>query len=170
MTTTRGRPGRTRFALLGLLLAVVMPATYAQQPMGPRGPGAPMPMHGGPGAQRGGLEPLLPPFIALSGDQEDKLFELRHGQEPAMRKQMKELHDAHAQLRMVALADNYDEARARQAATRVSQASTELALMRARLQHAAFALLTPDQRKRLEQCKPGADGAPPPAECMGPPR
>ena len=126
---------------------------------------------GGPaGAEgrRGGHDgPLLPPFIRLTEQQQDKLFELRHAQEPALHTQFKELRAAHEQLRTLAQADSYDEARAKQIALRAAQASTEIDLMHARLQHAAFALLTPEQRKRFDECKPGAD-ATPARGCMPP--
>lgn len=64
----------------------------------------------------------------------------------------------------------YDEARARQVAAQAAQASGELASTHARLPHAAFLLLSPEQRKRMDQCKPGTEGAPPPSGCFGPPR
>lgn len=147
------------------LLAPVAGVLAAAPPMPQGGPGA-MP-RGGPEGLRG-EPPLLPPFIRLTSEQEDKLFEMRHAQEPALRATTKTLHSAHAQLFSLALADTYDEARAKELAARAAQASGELALMRARLQHAAFTLLTPEQRKRLEQCRPGADGAPA-RDCMPPP-
>ncbi len=192
MTTSRGRRFAAVLGAAGITLVCAVPAAFAMQPepqmmfesgalvgaapvggmMGGPLPGMrgdPEPMRGEPDGRRGGPPPLLPPFIRLSSEQQDKLFELRHAQEPAVRAQMKELHSAHAQLHALALADTYDEARARQIATRAAQANSEVALLHARLQHAAFLLLTPEQRKRLEQCKPGSDGAPP-AECPAPPR
>jgi Spy/CpxP family protein refolding chaperone len=81
---------------------------------------------------------------------------------------MKELRRADIQLRTLALADNYDEARARQIATKAAQARTEIDMLHAGLQHAVFALLTPEQRKRLDECRPAAAGAPPPPSCVSP--
>jgi len=121
---------------------------------------------GGPGMERGGLS-LVPPFIQLTEQQQDKVFELRHAQEPSLRAQFKELRDVHTQLRTLALADNYDETRAKQLVARAAQASGEIELMHTRLQHAVFALLTPEQRKRIDECKPGTDGLPP-RGCMPP--
>ena len=115
----------------------------------------------GAGSDGPGRQELLPAFIRLSDQQQDKLFELRHAQAPAVRAQFKELRSAHEQLRALALADSYDEARARQVVARVAQANSEIELMHARMQHAAFALLTAEQRKRLDECKPGAEGVPP---------
>jgi len=115
----------------------------------------------GAGSDGPGQPRLLPWFIQLSDQQQDKLFELRHAQAPALRAQFKELRSAHDQLRALALADSYDEARARQVVARVAQANSEIELMHARMQHAAFALLTAEQRKRLDECKPGAEGVPP---------
>jgi Spy/CpxP family protein refolding chaperone len=133
--------------------------------------GVPGPRDGPRGEQRGahGGPHLLPPFIRLSEQQQDKLFELRHAQQPALRIQFKELRNAHEQLRVLALADNYDETRAKQIVARALQASGEIEMMHARLQHAAFALLTPEQRKRIDECKPGAEGSAP-RGCMPPPR
>jgi Spy/CpxP family protein refolding chaperone len=174
--------------VLSVGLAVVAPASRALQPepemtelmvaadvdaatagpaagamMGARAYGSPGEFvpggHGGPGGS--GRPGLLPPFIHLSEQQQDKLFDLRHAQEPALRAQFKELRSAHEQLRALALADNFDETHAKQVITRVVQAESEIELMHARLQHAAFALLTPEQRKRLDECKPGAEGVPP---------
>lgn len=192
MTTRKAFRFAASAAALGAVLMIALPAVHAMQPepqmMFETGTavgtapvagmmGAPLAMRGGPGGMhgggpegmRGGPPPLLPPFIRLTSEQQDKLFELRHAQEPAQRAQMKELQSAHAQLRTLALADPYDEARVRQAVARASQASGELALMHARLQHSAFLLLTAEQRTRLQQCKPGNDGAPP-QECFAPPR
>ena len=115
------------------------------------------------GSARGAM--LLLPYIRLSEQQEDKLFELRHAHEAAVRAQLKELRGARAELRTLALADSYDEARARQVAARAAQASSEIDLLHARLQHAAFTLLTPEQRRRIDECKPYGAGAPP-SECV----
>lgn len=180
-------PRQVAMLVVSIVLAAAAPASRALQPepelmadidggataapmaaiggrFGP--PGGPAGVEGGrPDGRRG--PPLLPPFIRLNEQQQDKLFELRHAQEPALRTQFKELHNAHEQLRTLALADSYDEARAKQIALRAAQASSEIDLMHARLQHAAFALLTPEQRKRFDECKPGAD-ATPARGCMPP--
>ena len=165
-------------SLIGAVCLVVAPATQALQPEPElmieadtgvvAGPAAGMMGDGfalrgphGDGERMHGAPPLLPPFIHLTEQQQDKLFELRHAQEPALRSQFKELHSAHAQLRTLAMADNYDEARAKQIVARVAQASSEIELIHVRMQHAAFALLTPEQRKRIDDCKPGAEGTPP---------
>lgn len=193
MTPRKDRRVIARVAVIGVMLAAAVPVAHALQleprmmfetgtgvgavPVAGMTGGSPAGMRGGPGAvqgggpegMRGGPPPLLPPFIRLSSAQQDRLFELRHAQEPALRAQMQELHSAHAQLHTLAMADVYDEASVRQVAARASQASGELALMHVRLRHAAFLLLTPEQRKRWEQCRPSTEGAPPP-ECLGPSR
>lgn len=171
---------------LGLLLAsgalaIVSPASHALQPEPQMmadmegasvgaGPLAAMAGfgHAGPhwaGRRRG--PPLLPPFIHLSDAQQDKLFELRHAQAPALRKQFKELRSAHEALRALALTDAYDETRARVVVARAAQADTEIEMLQVRLQHEAYALLTPAQRKRIDECKPDAEGMPP-RGCMPP--
>jgi Spy/CpxP family protein refolding chaperone len=170
---------------LGAALAVVAPVSHALQPepqmMIESGTGifaSPVAAltsgrfdsPGQAGDQRGdhGM-PLLPPFIRLSEQQQDKLFELRHAQEPALRMQLKELRSAHELLRAVAMNENYDETRARQVVARAAQASAEIDLIHARLQHAALALLTFEQRKHLDECQPDAEGMPV-RGCPPPPR
>ncbi|HTT11371.1 MAG TPA: Spy/CpxP family protein refolding chaperone [Burkholderiaceae bacterium] len=142
--------------------AAVPLAALAGDPGGPDRDGP----DGMEGWHRGGHRgSLLPPYIRLTEQQQDKLFDLRHAQAPALRAQFKELQKARAQLRALALADNYDEAQAKQIAARAAQARSEIDMMHVRLQHAAFAMLTPEQRKRIDECKPGADGMRP-RDCM----
>jgi periplasmic protein CpxP/Spy len=139
-----------------MLEADAGPADIAGAMMGgmARGP------HGGAGRMHAPPS-LLPPFIHLTDLQQDKLFELRYAQEPALHEQFKALRGAREQLHALALADGYDEARVRELAARIARASSEIELMHARMQHAAFALLTPDQRQRIDACKPGPEGMPP---------
>jgi Spy/CpxP family protein refolding chaperone len=101
---------------------------------------------------------LLLPFVRLSERQQDRLFELLNAHEPALRAQFEALASAQDELRALALAESFDEARVRPIVARAAQANSEIDLLHARLQHAALALLTPEQRRRLDECKPGAEG------------
>jgi len=140
-------------------------------PMGGPGPDGPM---GGP--MRGGMEGpmgahmgrhMLPPGVQLTEAQKDKMFELHHAQQPAMRALMKTIRKAHEELQSLVAADSFDEARARAVAASGAQAGTELALLHARTENAVYRLLTPEQRKLVEACRPNGATPPPPA-CMGP--
>jgi Spy/CpxP family protein refolding chaperone len=166
---------------MGVGLMAVAPAGHALQPepqlmleADSTAAAAPLAAFAGDGAGPPGMErwhgggrghSLLPPYVRLSEQQQDKLFDLRHAQEPAMRAQFKELRKARTELRTLALADNYDEAKAKQIVARAAQARSEIDMMHARLQHAAFAMLTPEQRKRMDDCKPAADGMRP-RDCL----
>jgi Spy/CpxP family protein refolding chaperone len=104
--------------------------------------------------------PLLPPFIHLTPQQQDRLLELRHAHEPALRAHRDQLRAARGELRAIALAHSYDATRARQAGARAAQASSAIESMNARLQNAVLALLTPEQRRQIDEDKPG-DASPP---------
>lgn len=106
-------------------------------------------------------QPLLPPSIRLSDRQQDRLFELRHAHEPALRAWLDQLRDARGELHSIALADQYDATRAKRAGARAAQASSAIESMQTRLQNAVLALLTPEQRSQMDEDKPGANSSPP---------
>jgi Spy/CpxP family protein refolding chaperone len=109
--------------------------------------------------------PLVPPLIHQTPQQQDRLLELRHAHEPALRAHLDQLRDARGELRAIALARSYDATRAKQAGARAVQASGAIESMNARLQNAVLALLTPEQRRLIDEDKPG--GGPPPG-CVTP--
>ncbi|MDX1376775.1 MAG: Spy/CpxP family protein refolding chaperone [Burkholderiales bacterium] len=89
--------------------------------------------------------------LDLSEAQRDQIFEIRHAQAPAMRAQMKTLHAARKDLRELALAPQYDAAKARASADALAGATSQLALMRIDTMRKVLAVLTPEQRKTLEE-------------------
>lgn len=109
----------------------------------PQGPGA------GPDAP--------PPYLrglTLSDDQQDRIFDLLHAQAPHMRQLARSLHKSRTQLLALGLSDKYDETAARGLIDASTGAEAELALLRARTDHAIMAVLTPEQRGQV------ASGAP----------
>lgn len=142
---------------------------------GPRGPGGPG-LARGPGATEGPgavEEGPMPPFLRgldLTETQRDRVFEIMHAQAPLMRQKARQARMAHEALRDLAMSAQYDEGRARALATEDAKAGADLALMRVRSEHEIFAVLTPDQRKTVQEMKarfdagPGRDrrGPPPP--------
>ncbi len=134
-------------------------------PMGPHGPRAfshPFGPGDGPGHFRGmGMGPewgAPPPFLAglsLTDDQQDKVFSILHAAAPAMHDQAKALRQAHAALRELNTAAQYDESRARALAETAARADSQLMLLRMRTEHDIYALLTPEQRKELEEHRHG---------------
>jgi protein CpxP len=89
--------------------------------------------------------------LDLSEAQRDQIFEIRHAQAPAMRAQMKALHAARKDLRELALAPQYDAAKAQAAADALAQATSQMALMRIDTMRKVLAVLTPEQRQTLDE-------------------
>lgn len=111
-----------------------------------QGAGADMPFARGSG---GGAALLR--GLRLDDAQHDRIFEIRHAQAPAMRTQIKALRTAREQLNAVSLSGNYDEARARSLAQAVGQAHAEIARLRADAMQAVYQVLTPEQRRQVDQ-------------------
>jgi protein CpxP len=122
---------------------------------GGHGPGAPGPeMPGGPfGAHFGGPFGGMPPLhgLKLSEAQQDKLFAIMHAQAPQRREHDKAIRKAAAQLRDLARADRFDDARAGAAARDLGQAITAESLLQARTEAQVLAVLTPEQRTQLRE-------------------
>ncbi len=150
--------------LSSLALGLPLPAR-AQMPPGPELP-PPQRLAGAdcrPGPFQG--EPL-PPFLAglgLSEAQQDKLFELMHGQARQRRELGKALARADAALAELGLSPAYDEARVRALAQRRAEALAELTLLQVRSEHQMYELLTPEQRQTLASRPPRREGPGPDA-------
>ena len=143
---------------------------------GPPPPGAP-----GPGGEMGpGMGPHMgfgpgpgigapPPFLAglhLTDEQQDKVFAIVYAAEPVMHEQTKALRKAHEALRDLNEADQFDEGKAKNLAEAAAKAESQLAVLRMRTEHQILALLTPDQKKQLDEHRQKAherDGGHPPA-------
>jgi Spy/CpxP family protein refolding chaperone len=145
--------------LIQLLLAgaMVLPlAASADEGMPPdgeraqHGPGFGGP-HGGIAGRHGGM-----PFlhgIDLSESQEDKLFQLMHGQAPYLREQQRAHEKAMRALHALGKAEKFDDAAAARLAQSAAQAQANLTLAHIRTHQRVLALLTPEQRKQLEERK-----------------
>lgn len=119
---------------------------------GGHGPGAPgpwMPPAGPFGGPFGGMPPLH--GLKLSEAQQDRLFAIMHAQAPQRREHDKAIRKAEAQLRELARADRFDDAKAGAAARDLGQAITADSLLQARTEAQVLAVLTPEQRTRLRE-------------------
>ena len=144
-------------AVLALPLLAMAGDMGADQPPtlpgehGPRGP-----EHGGP--DRGpGFGPGRPPFfrgLELSEAQEDKIFDILHAEAPYLREQFKAAAKAREALRALAVADQYDDAKAAALAKDAATAEANIALQHVRTQQKLLAVLTPEQRKQQAEEKP----------------
>lgn len=148
MTIVHHRNIRRLLAAASVALAI--PLGAAAFPGGPDGhPGCgSFAGRGGPGM--GGE--TMPPHLRglnLSEAQRDKIFEIMHAQAPLMREKAKAVRKAEDDLRALAAADDYSDAKARTLADTAAKAISEMSLARARAERQVFETLTPEQRRQL---------------------
>jgi len=129
------------------------PMRHGPRHMGSQGPG----MHGGEGHEHflRGLD--------LTEAQRDKIFELRHAQEPVLREKGKAAAKAHEEFHRLMSAENYDAAKVKAAADAHAKAMSEMMVQKAQLHAQIRALLTPEQKKRFDEHQSGRAGAMGPA-------
>lgn len=151
------------------------PPPGAPGPRGEMGPGVGphmgpyMGLGPGPGPGMGPGFGAPPPFLAglhLTDEQQDKVFAIVYAAEPAIHEQTKALRKAHEALHDLNEADQFDESKAKSLAEAAAKAESLLTVLRMRTEHQIFALLTPDQKKQLEEHRQKAhehDGGHPPA-------
>ncbi len=120
-----------------------------RQGMPPLAPVGMMPPH----SFQSGEKPL-PPFLLgldLTESQQDKIFELLHSQEPAMRAQGKIIRKAMAEMNQQAKVDHYSAAEVRRLADKLAGANADAAVLRIDTEARIRALLTPEQRKHADE-------------------
>lgn len=140
-----------RIVIAGLLAAPLM--ALAQAPSG-SGHGACAQQGGmqqggmhvgrGMGALRG---------LDLTQEQRDQVFALMHGQMPTQRAKAQELHKAMSELHQLSAAERFDADKARTLSETVGKLQAEKALMRSEMQARMRSVLTPEQRKKLDERK-----------------
>jgi len=122
------------------------------QPAPGMGEGMHQGMHGA-GMHRGGDRMRQMEMLGLTEAQKDQIFKIRHDSVPAMREQMKQVHKAGLELRQLAMADKFDEAKARQLADQQAKAMSNMAVMRAQTANRVRQVLTPEQRQKMDQMR-----------------
>lgn len=150
---------KTLPAVLGL--AALLPAFALAQPSPENQPGRCGKMELPPehrGLPEAGMMPgmPLPPFLHgldLSETQRDAIFAILHADAPAVRDRMKAAHKAHEALRDLSLSGKYDETKAKELAETAADNMAVLSLLRSRSESRIYALLTPEQRKQVNELK-----------------
>lgn len=161
-------------------LALALPFSVLAAPEGPGAPEA-CPMMGGPGVaghqgapmgrehgrfqggpMMGGGEMGLPFMheLKLSEAQEDKIFNIMHTQAPLMREKGKALHKAEEGLRGLAQSGDYSEAKAKSLTDTMGKAIAEMTLLRVKAERQVYEVLTPEQRKQIDEMKNRAEQPP----------
>lgn len=142
-----------------LLLAASMAlplAAFGAENMPPEGGhppfgGAHTPRDGDPRGGRPGLRFLQ--GLDLSESQEEKLFQLMHSQAPYVHEQRVAHDKAMRALHEMGRDGKFDDAAAAKLAQAAAQAQANLTLSRIRTHQKVLALLTPEQRKQLDERK-----------------
>jgi len=98
---------------------------------------------------RGGMGMLR--GLDLTEAQRDQVFRIFYDQAPAVRERMKAVRSAREDLRKAAAAPSFDSVRVRQLADAAGKAQADAAYARAETMSRVLAVLTPEQRTRLEQ-------------------
>jgi len=145
--------------LIQLLLAVAMALPLAASAEEGAPPEGDRPPFGGPRGEMPGGRPGhfgAPgmPFlhgIELSDSQEDKIFQLMHSQEPYLREQQRTHEKAMRALHEMRNAEKFDDATAAKLAQAAAQAQANLMLAHIRTHQKVLAVLTPEQRKQLDE-------------------
>lgn len=91
--------------------------------------------------------------LNLSEAQQDKVFELMHAQMPTARQADKQRLQLTEELHKLSSSDTYNEAKAKQLSEKLAAIEKEVALNRATTNHQVYQILTPEQRKQLNEMK-----------------
>lgn len=101
---------------------------------------------------------MLPPSfmhgLDLTEKQQDTMFRLAHEQAPKVRQMAKNAQHAMQALQRMAASGSYDAARARKLADDIGKAIAEMALSHSQAEAQMLALLTPEQRRQLDNKRP----------------
>ena len=104
-------------------------------------------------AQRGPDGARMLRGLDLTQAQRDQARSIFEEQAPALRERGEAARQAHEALRKATLDPNADGARFRELAEAAGRAHAEAALLRAETMRRVVALLTPEQRQKLEQSR-----------------
>jgi Spy/CpxP family protein refolding chaperone len=119
---------------------------------GPGGRGGPGGYGDGAGFSGHGHMPFR--GLQLTEAQEDKIFNILHGQAPYLREQRKAEEKAMRALHDLRDADKFDDAAASKLAQAAAQAHANITLSEIRTHQKLLSVLTPEQRKQLDERKP----------------
>jgi Spy/CpxP family protein refolding chaperone len=87
--------------------------------------------------------------LKLSEDQQDKVFAIMHAAAPAVRDQSKAVRKARDALRELSQSPQFSVDAATTLAQTQGKAESQLALLRTRMEHDVYAVLTPEQRTQM---------------------
>ena len=94
--------------------------------------------------------------VALSEKQEDQIFSIVHDASPSVRENAKQLTHAYVSLRKLTFSSEYSKTGMEAAVRAVGVAAAQSAELHARLEHDIAGVLTPEQRRALEESERSA--------------
>jgi Spy/CpxP family protein refolding chaperone len=109
------------------------------------------PSHGPRAEMRGGDGTHFLRRLDLSEAQREQAKKIFEEHAPTVRSRMEAARGAQQELRAMAMSPSFDSARARDLADSAAKAHADAALLRAEGMSKVFALLTPEQRAKLEE-------------------
>lgn len=136
-------------ALFIVATALASLSALAAPPPPPGNEAGGPPMRCGPEA---GISPGLPPYLrglALSDDQQDRIFAIMNKIAPALRLKAREADQSRDALHRLSLADPFNDSKARLLAESMARAIADMEVMRARADYEVGRVLTPEQREVL---------------------
>jgi Spy/CpxP family protein refolding chaperone len=89
--------------------------------------------------------------LALSDDQQDKIFAIVHAAAPALRDQSKAARKAREALHDLSRSAQYNDGTATTLAQAQAKAESQLALLRTRMEHEVYAVLTSEQQGQVAE-------------------
>ncbi|WP_083458862.1 Spy/CpxP family protein refolding chaperone [Amantichitinum ursilacus] len=119
---------------------------------GPRGPqGKEGPGREGFRGEHGPRGGLMLAGLDLTDAQRDQIWKLHYAAEPTAHTQFETLRKTHKALRDLLQSNDYSDAKAQQLVQQQAQAQATLELNRIKTQRAVLALLTPEQKQKLQE-------------------
>jgi len=144
-------------SVLVIMVAVSGALVAKAGAVGPGAPGEP-PAAAGEGRGHGGMLKMMSEVLELSDAQQSQIKEIFAAGHEAMRPYHEQVRETRKQIRELALAGTFNEARVRELAEQSSQARIELMVGKARIHSQVNAVLTPDQQKLAKKLRPLFEG------------
>jgi len=85
----------------------------------------------------------------LTDDQQDKVFAIVHGAAPALREHEKAVRKAREALHQLVRSASFSDSSASALAQAQGAAESQLALLRTKMEHDVYAVLTPEQQSKI---------------------
>lgn len=90
-------------------------------------------------------------YLDLTDAQQTQVQQILTKDKPALQPLMQQMHQSHQQMRQLIESGAFDETKARALASQQTQATTELAVQKAKMESDLYQVLTADQKTKLDK-------------------